>query len=221
MYDVAKAMKVKEIFIGSLEMEGRKDQTEFFSLKNEFEKNLVTGQVKVKINTLFDLDGKQVKHESNSEFNIPNCCSEKHHHHHLRKSFHSDCCNEESSCCCSGLKGKLSTFGYLLRLLDKIEIEELENNVIALSLKIDEIPEDLMKHIHGKFQHHKSNEKSPGQAHCCMNELMTLEKPLIAINVQLNSDKAIEKIVFMAEGKQNKVNEVHEMTLKADLNLKW
>jgi hypothetical protein len=60
MYDVAKAMKEKQIFIGSLEVDAKKDQTGFFALKNEFEKNLVSGQVKVKINTALNHEGEQV-----------------------------------------------------------------------------------------------------------------------------------------------------------------
>lgn len=221
MYDVAKAMKEKEVFIGSLEVGGKKDQTEFFALKNEFEKNLVSGQVKVKINTVLDLEGKQVKHESSSEFNLQNCCSGK--HHHMIKHFHSHCHNSEPNCCCTGLKGKLSALAYILRLIDNVKIEELENNALTLSLNIDEIPEDLMKHIHGKFQHCMPNEASHDQE-CCsyINDLMAIENLVLAVNMHLNQDRAIEKIVVTAEGKQkDKLDGIHEMSFRADLNLKW
>jgi len=220
MYDVVKALKEKEVFIGSLEIEGKKDQTEFFALKNEFEKNLVSGQVKVKLNTKLDVDGKQVKHESTSEFNLQNCCAGK--HHHLRKHFHDHCKNSESNCCCTGLKGRLSAFAYILRLIDKVKIEELENNALALSLNIDELPEVLMKHIHGKFEHCTANEEAQGQVHClCLDNLMALEKPVIAINIQINPDKTIERAVITAEGKQKgKLDEVHEISFRVDLNLK-
>jgi len=221
MYDVAKAMKEKEVFIGSLEVEAKKDQVEFFALKNEFEKSLVTGQVKVKINTALDCEGKQIKHESTSEFNLQNCCGGK--HHHLRKHFHSHCCDEESGCCCTGLKGKLSNLIYILRLIDKVKIEELENNTLALSLNIDEMPEELMKHIHGRFQHCMSNEDSHGQECCsCMNDLMSTEKPIISLNMQLNQDRAIDRILVTAEGKQkDNTDQIHEINLRAELNLKW
>ncbi len=231
MYDVVKAMKEKEVFIGSLEVDAQKDQVEFFALKNEFEKNLKSGQVKVKINTALDCEGKQVKHESTSEFNMQNCCGGKHHHHHFRKRFHSHCCSEESNCCgteesnccCTGLKGKWTAFAYVLRLIDKVEIEEQPNNALALSLHIDEIPEDLMKHMHGKFQHCMPNEESQGQERCsCMNDLLTIEKPILALKIQLNQDRAIESLVITAQGKQkDKLNEVHEISFKANLDLKW
>jgi hypothetical protein len=221
MYDVVKAMKEKEVFIGYLEVEGKKDQTQFFTMKNEFEKNLVSGQVKVKINTALDVDGKQAKHESTSEFNMQNCCSGK--HHHMRKHFHSHCDDSESDCCCSGLKGKLSAFAYILRLIDKVKIEELENSALALSLNIDEIPEDLMQHIHGKFQHCKSDGESQGHKSCsCMNDMMSIEKPIITLNMQLNQDRVIERIVVTAEGKtKDKQDKIYEISCKAELNLKW
>ena len=231
MYDVAKAMKEKEVFIGTLEVEAKKDQIECFALKNEFEKNLVSGQVKVKINTALDCEGKQIKHESTSEFNLQNCCGGKHHHHHLRKRFHSHCCTEvstccdteESNCCCTGIKGKLSAFAYILRLIDKVNINELENNAAALSLNIDEIPEALMQHIHGRFQHCCTPADSAGQE-CCsgMKDLMSIEKPVIDLNILLNADKAIEKVVITASGtSKGKDDQTHEMSFKAELNLNW
>ena len=228
MYDVAKAMREKEVFIGSLEVEAKKEQTSCFALKNEFEKNLVSGQVKVKINTALDCEGKQVKHESTSEFNLLNCCGGKHHHRHFSKHFHSHCCSKESDCCtdsndCCGIKGKLATFGYVLRLIDKINIDESDNNAVALSLNIDEIPEELMQHIHGRFQHCCPPADSAGQE-CCsgMKDLMTIEKPVIAINMLLNSDKAIEKVVVTASGTQkDKDDQIHEISFNAELNLKW
>lgn len=229
MYDVAKAMKEKEVFIGSLEVEAKKDQNSCFTLKNEFEKNLVSGQVKVKINTALDCEGQQVKHESTSEFNLQNCCGGKHHHRHLRRHFHSHCCTEEADCCtgsdncCCGVKGKLAAFGYILRLIDKVNIDELENNAASLSLTIDEMPEELMQHLHGRFQHCCSPAESPDQE-CCsgMKDLMTIEKPVITLNMLLNADKAIEKIVVTASGTaKDKDDQVHEMSFNAELNLKW
>ncbi len=232
MYDVAKAMKDKEVFIGTLEVAAKKDQTDCFALRNEFEKNLITGQVKVKLNTSLDCDGQQLKHESTSEFNLQNFCGAAHHRHHkhLRGHFHShgccetsDCCGEESDTSCCGVKGKFAALGYVLKLIDKLEINELDNNAVALSLNIDEIPVELMQHIHGRFQHHGSPEGSPGPQ-CCsgMKDIVSIEKPVIDLNVLLNADKAIEKLVITASGTaRDKDDQIHEMSFKAELNLKW
>lgn len=236
MYDVAKALQAKNVFIGSLEVEGKKDQVGFFALKNEFEKNLVSGQVKAKVSTSLDLEGKQIKHESTSEFNIQNCCAGRHRHHHrphhhLRGHFHSNgfneetgCCgSDESNCCCTGLKGKLSALTYVLGLIDKVEIEEQANNALALTLKIDELPEELMQHMQRRFQHGMAPNESQGQE-CCsgMHSMMNIEKPVIAINIQLNADKAIEKVVITAEGKQkDNSDQIHDINCKAELNLTW
>ena len=219
MYDVAKTMKEKEVFIGSLEIGGQKDQIEFFSLNNEFEKNLLSGQVKFKIKTALDLDGKQVKHESSSELTLQNCCGGK--HRHLRKHFHHHCDDGDTNCCCTGLKGKLSALMYLLRLIDDLKIEELENKALALSLNIDEIPEELMNHMHGNFQCCMSDEEPQGH-HQCMKDLMTMEKPNITFNMRLNEDRAVERIFITIKGKQkDQWDNFHEISLKAELNLKW
>jgi hypothetical protein len=104
-----------------------------------------------------------------------------------------------------------------------MNIDELDNNVVALSLNIDEIPEELMQHIHGRLQNCCPPAESPGEE-CCsgMNNLMLIEKPVIDINMLLNSDKAIEKVVIIALGTaKDKDDQSHEMSIKAELNLKW
>lgn len=224
MYDVAKAMKEKEVFIGSLEATAKKDQGEFFTFKNEFDKNLTTGQVKVKVNAAFDMDGKQMKHESSSEFTITNCCGAR--HPHLRRPLHHHHCNNmntDSGCCHTDLKEKLSLLAYAFNLLENVKIEELENKALYVTLKVDEIPENLINHIHGRFQHGMTNEEMQGQEqHLCMKEFMVMENPLINLNMHLTPDKTVESIVVTAEGKQtDSVGEIHDMNFKAELNMKW
>lgn len=224
MYDVAKAMKEKEVFIGILETVAKKDQREFFTFKNEFDKNLTTGLVKLKVNTALDMDGKQMKHESSSEFNITNCGGVR--HHHLGRPLHHHQCNNmntDSDCCHSDLKGKLSALAFAFSLLENVKIEELENKALVVTLAVDEIPENLINHIHERFHHGMANEEMQGQEqHLCMKEFMGMENLLINLNMHLTPDKTIESIVVTAEGKQtDSVGEIHEMNFKTELNMKW
>lgn len=70
MYDVVKTMKEKELINGNLTVEGTKDQVQFVRFANEFQRNLLTGDVKAKISTQLDVEGKKVKHESSTEFTL-------------------------------------------------------------------------------------------------------------------------------------------------------
>lgn len=221
MYDVAKAMKEKEVFIGTAEASGKKDQVEFFSFANEFEKNLASGEVKFKVKTAFDLDGKQVKHESSSEFNLQNCCGgmQHHPHRHLHRHWEE---NDGRSCCCAGFKNKLSALMFLLRLLDELKIEELENKYLELSLNIDGMPEEFKKQVQEKLQHCAAQEETERQDHHrCMKELLTMENPKIAFTMLLDAEKAVKKAVITVTGKQKDEQEtLHDLSLKAELKLK-
>ena len=87
LHDVFKTMKDKEIFKGNLKLEAAKGEVKILSVSNEFETNTKSGETKAKLNLDIDAEGKKVKHESNSEFNIKNCPHHKFHrgahmHHH-------------------------------------------------------------------------------------------------------------------------------------------
>jgi hypothetical protein len=68
MVDIAKTMKEKDVFNGSLQLECVKDQTTVFQMDNDFSKNTSTGQMKANIKTEMNYDGKNFKHESSTEF---------------------------------------------------------------------------------------------------------------------------------------------------------
>ncbi|MEA4924251.1 MAG: hypothetical protein VB084_02980 [Syntrophomonadaceae bacterium] len=226
-YDVVKTMRDKEVFNGSLEVNGKKDQMDCFSFTNEFERNITTGQVKFKIKTGLDCDGKQMKHESSSEFNMQNGCGGMHRHQHyanFKHRFHSQGCPGESDCCGGDVfKTKLSGLMFILRLIDELKVEELENNALALSLQIDELPEGLGNHIQGRFQHRMSvDEGGSHPHHSCMKALLALEKPQIVVNIKLDQNRAVEKVVITAAGKQKSESDtLHEVSFKAELNLNW
>jgi hypothetical protein len=68
-----------------------------------------------------------------------------------------------------------------------------------------------------------AHRQSHGQEGCSgMHGMMMAEKPVILVKVQLNADKAVEKVVITAEGKRkDKTDQIHEVSCKAELNLIW
>lgn len=153
LYDVVKAMRNQEAFNGTLTVQVHKDEAELFSLRNEFEKNLLTGQTKAKINTELDYDGKIAKHESKTEFTMPRS-GECRHHEFIRHLHHSHAAG------CEGLKGKLSRIAFALSVLTALQTEEQEDKTIIISLSAADLPEDSKALLHEKIsrasecQHH-------------------------------------------------------------------
>lgn len=213
LYDVVKTMRNKENITGVLNVEVQKDQAKVFSLQNDFEKNMLTKQTKAKISTELDLEGKKVKHESNTEFSMQGCCGHGHHgfmkhmhHHHAHK--------------CGGVKGKLSKLAFVLGLLNSLQTEVQENNTTVISLNINELPEDMKalireKMIHAKECHHQ------GQ-HDFMKEFCTMENPDFVLKVIVNGNYEIEKIGIVIVGNlEDEQNIQHELKARAELNFSW
>ncbi|MFZ5967744.1 MAG: hypothetical protein ACOYVK_11310 [Bacillota bacterium] len=216
LYDVVKTMKEKDVFIGDVKAEVRKDNAKVFGLEKEFEKNTANGQVKVKLHTEVDHDGKKVKHESSTEFNMQDCCGPKHHgfmkymhhHHHGEK-------------CCGG-KGKLAKAAFLLKVLNDMKVEEQGDEGTLLSIHINEIPEDLKKTIHEKMEYKHKMMKDQEQSCCCIKELCTVENVDVNITIQINKNSEVEKVRASVNGKlKDESNEIHEIDLDAELNLTW
>ncbi len=127
MYDVVKKLKEKDVFKGTLAAEVKKDQVKVFSLVKEFEKDTAQGQVKVKITTQWDYEGKQGKHESSTEFNIQGHCAGIHHgfmkHRHHKLHGMKNC----------GIEGKLSKIAFVLSVLNNMKTEEQADKGVSLS----------------------------------------------------------------------------------------
>jgi hypothetical protein len=209
LYDVVKTMRDKEVFNGIVKAEVQKDQVKIFSLQNEFEKNMLNGQTKAKISTELDYDGKKVKHESDTEFTMQGSCEHGHHefmrhmhHHHAAK--------------CGGIKGKLAKLSFALSILNSIKVEELENKTSDISLNISDIPEEMKELILEKMSHHQHGE------HGFMKEFCPMEKPNLMVNMFINKNYEVEKIVVNLDGAQKDAqNEQHELKATAELSFAW
>ena len=225
IYDVVKAMKEKEVFKGILKAEVNMDQAKVLSFSNEFEKNTTSGEVKAKISTEVDCDGKKIKHESNTEFNVLGCCGGRGHggmmhqgHHHLHGHFHGRCGG--------GLKGKLNKLAFILGILHKIEVKEQEDASVLLSLELNELPEEMKKIIEAKCQNAPVEDKAGsanGHHHLgCIKELANMDDVKVNFNAKINPNKEVEKIELVVSGKcKGDGVEIKAVSGKAELNLSW
>lgn len=231
MYDVINTMKDKEVINGALKVEGKKDETQVVSFVNEFEKNLVNGETKVKISTELDYDGKKVKHESNTEFTMMGCHGKMHHgmmkhmHYHNHHGHH--CGENQDDPRCGGIKGKLTKLAFVLNVFNQIKVEENEDKSVILSLSLDDIPDEMKKVFQERCsqrttsEHQHPHGSSEGKHHhALMKEFCTLKDPKIEFRVLINKIREVEKILVTVDGKQiNELNENHDLSLKAELNL--
>lgn len=212
IYDVVNIMKEKENINGTLTVAGKKDQVEFLSLNNQFQKNLVNGEVKAKINFNLDAEGKKVKHESSVEFN-----SDGHDggmHHHFGKHFH----QHHGGMHHHNFKSKLSTLAFVLKILNDMQIDE-QPDYTLVSLNLNEIQEEL-KTIHAKV--HQNLAEEHYKDHFPMKEFISMEKTNVAITIQINKNKEVEKIDLIVEGNQkDELDMMHFLNLQGELQFSW
>lgn len=217
MYDVVKTLKEKDSFTGNLEAEARKDEVKVFNLVKAFERNTASGEMKCKINTELNYEGKVVKHESSTELNMRDCC--KGRHHSFMKNMHQHHRLDGSKCC--NIKDRLSMLGFLLDVFNNMKVEEKEDKGVVLSININEIPKDMKKIIKDKMEHCMNQQKEEQQC-CCIEELCSLEDINIDIRIVVNPNSEVEKIELLVSGKQkDESKEVHNLNLEGELSLEW
>lgn len=124
LYDVFKTMKEKEVFKGSVKLEATKGDVKVLSFSNEFETDTKSGETKANISVDLDAEGKKVKHDSNSEFNIKECP-----HHGFHRGMHNHGMNMHGH---GGIKGGLSKVTFILNLLNNVQVEEKDERLLFL-----------------------------------------------------------------------------------------
>lgn len=205
LHDVVKAMKNKEVFNGTLTVQVHKDETALFLLRNEFEKNLLTGQTKAKINTEMDYEGKR----GNTEFTIPHS-GECRHHEFIKRPHPSHVAGYE------GLKGKLSKLAFALSILTALQTEEQEGKTI-ISLNANNLPEDTKTLLREKASQAVACRR---HGHDFLKEFNATGHPDFAVNVFVDKFSEVEKVVLNFVGTQKDgQNAPHDLTLQAELSL--
>lgn len=237
IYDVVKTMKEKEVIQGTLQVEGKKNELQFFSLANEFVKNFQTGETKAKISTQLDYNGNKVKHESQIEFNSQGgngrMChglrGHMHHHGHggghKLEGFHH-----------AGFKQKLNRLAFGLHVLNQIKLTEQDDKSIILTFDTDGIPDEIRQACQEKMkwhqtQHPQVNHGQGGQQHlhCFANELVNIQDPVIGLAVRINPNNEVEKITVCVAAQQAADGQEQiaggqaqtALNVNAELNLIW
>ncbi|KZL92511.1 hypothetical protein [Clostridium magnum] len=207
LYDVFKTMKEKESFNVNIKLDAVKGEEKVLSFSNEFNTNTTTGESKAKINSEFNCDGKKVKHESNTEFNMKDC---KHHKFHHHMGHHAMGCCEHG-----GIKAKLSKITFILNILNNLKAEE-KDGISILSLNLKDIINEIKDQHKDLAEHHKNfhtQEMGEYHKHCdFIKELLCSENSDAELNIYINKNNEVEKIEVSAKG---------ENSLDALVNFNW
>lgn len=212
VYDVVKTMKDKKEKEGVLQVKVERDGQAVWQFMNEFQRNQ-EGIAKCKLQTQWNWDGNEGKHESTTEFTRKNddgCPFHKrirsfrlgHEHFHGH-----------------GFKGKADAFLFFLRILNELNVEE-QGEGLLFSLVLDDevrkVRERLQEkcHLHPAFHKHPHQHPLPGKL---IKEIMLMEQPHILVNILVNKDKEIEKATVMIQGSYEKDGR-HEMNATAEIN---
>ena len=209
-YDVVKTLRSKDVINGMATVEVKKDQGKIFYVKNQFQKNLITMQTTANITSEVDYEGKQVKHQSTTEFT--NHCLVNGMHHKLFKHMH------HADGQCGGLKTKLTKLAFVLGLLDNIKVDQQEDKTILVTLEIRELSEDMKILLQEKMSHAES---SHNQDRCCfVKEFRCLESGSFSLAMSVSKEYEVEKIVMAFDGVQeNEQHEQHVFGIVAELKL--
>ncbi|KJS17815.1 MAG: hypothetical protein VR69_03535 [Peptococcaceae bacterium BRH_c4b] len=226
LYDVVTTMKEKEFLKGTLKVEGSRDKVKIFGFDNDFEKNLADGRTKAKVCLELDCEGKKVKHESSTEFELPGFQGHRRHglmshmrFHHCHGYYHN---NDQAGDCsgikCDGLKGKLSKIAFVLNMLNSMKVEELEDKSIKLSLDFDEASGDMQGFIREKLQQHKKMHHND-DFQCACSEFSGMEISAVKLNVFINKNSEVKKVILTVDGLQkDEINGQRSLNLKAELS---
>lgn len=199
LYDVVRTMKKKEMINGIINFEVLKGETKLITFINEFSRNTVSGDVKAKISKEIDIDGKKVKSESNSEFNMKDCPHHKFHHGmHMQQHGH-----------------MLSKAQFILSALNNLKVEEKEDkNTLSLDLK------ELIKEgkeigtEFGKNNEHCEDKDNfgPHRHHEFMKQFLSSEYENATLDITVNKNNEVETIEITANGENN---------INGSLNFNW
>lgn len=155
----------------------------------------------IKIDFLCEGDEKKIKHSSVTEFDVKDC----HSHHECCSYFHGRVhehfrqMHEGKQCC--GMKEKLTFLAFLLKLIDNMDVKEIDGNSVEMVLKIDGIPEEFKQAIHEKFQDIELADSDVDVKHRkIMQNIITSDNVKIQLNVLVNEKREIQKLILQANG---------------------
>lgn len=217
LYDMVKTLKAKEVITGVLQAEIAKDEATIFSIQNEFEKNLATGQAKAKVTASVDFAGHAAQPGQRGCWGMFGGPERRHrgfgfhhaghHHHHGHPDFHP-----------GGPKGKFARLAFALSLLDALQIKE-EADTFVLTLQSGDLPEDMKQLLFDRISHKglQGHHRHPlGQ------ELSQLKSVDFTLTATLNKNYEPGKLQLTVLGTQADDQETaHELKAAIDCSFAW
>jgi len=217
LYDVVKVMRDKEAYNGVIEAAVSKDEVQVAQFTNEFSKDLAGGSTRARITSVVDHHGRQLKHESTTEFSqkdenrrgaFGHC---GHFHGRLR---HGHFNREAAGRHGPGLKGRLDWLLAVLNALNNLKVDEQADKSLLLSLDLTDIPEELQSNIKERFGH---RQHGPNLG---LKELHSIEKGTLECKV--NPKNEVETLALKMNGKiLGESDETHEVSCQAEIRFSW
>jgi len=187
LYNVMKTMKETEVIEGKANVEAIFDDLTIGTFEAEFKKDKLNGNCEKKVKAQIGTEEFKFEHEGKMKVS-GNMCKEGHgHHHHFEK-------------CCNGAKNKMDKMMMLIKVLDKMELQELENGrkVLGLTFEGDDIPKEVIHMLHKKMEKHHE-----GHGHCCGHhekfKAMFENCPCKDINKETIRPEKVEIQVFISK----------------------
>jgi hypothetical protein len=217
IYDVVKTMKEKKEREGVLQVKVEKDGQQVLKFSNEFHHS-GDGNTKCHLQSEWNYDGNEGKHESTTEFKRDNehgCPFHRgfrKHHGHFSHGHG------------PGFKSKADILLCFLKLLNDLKVEE-QGEKILFSMELDEavgkMKEKIKERMNGNCENGPFHGAYPGHHHPqkgkLMKELMLMENPHILVNAVANKNKEIEKVTITIQGRYEK-DGVHETNATVEVN---
>lgn len=215
LYTMMKQIKETEAFSGSGAVEARLDDTVLGTMTSEF--SCAPGHCEKKMEVRFGEEVLKFEHQGTDKLKGMCCAPGQHMHGH----------GHGGGCC--GPKGKLSKAMFMLKLLDKTELQELEDGRKILTLELT--AEDLPKHMK---EHMKNHCCGMGEKECCgghhekLKDWMTscgcmdlnpetIEPQSVSLKLVLAADCSPAEVnVVIKATAADKEGKTHSITLKAD-----
>lgn len=197
LYDVVKAIRTKEEISGLLTADIQKDEISIFTIRNQFEKNFLTGQTKAKINTQVDYEGKMVRHDSDTEFSMPSgrgFHSGMAHRHH----FGAMAAMHQHGGRCGQMGGRFAKLAFVLGLLNALEIKEAEDNTLVITLNSANLPDDAKDLLRERMSHGGGHHSRHG----FMKEFSNLKQLDFTITAMLDVSCDVKKVTGVFTGIQ-------------------
>lgn len=197
LYDVVKAIRKQEGISGLLTADIQKDEISIFTMKNQFEKNFLTGQTKAKINTQVDYEGKTVRHDSDTEFSMP---SGRGFHHGMahRHHFGAMAAMQHHGGRCGHMGGRFAKLAFVLGMLNALEIKEAEDNTLVITLDSANLPEDAKELVRERMSHGGAHHSRHG----FMKEFSSLTQLDFTVTACLDANYDIKKVTGVFSGIQ-------------------